>query len=180
MPGTRAFLALDFDDAFLDAAEALAAEVGTGIQGVKWLARPLMHLTLRFFAALEAPIASAIVARIPDLGAGRCGVGVEARRLVAFPDARRARVLAVDVDAPPLVELVAATEAMLAELGVPAEPRPFHAHVTIGRLRQPADLRGLVERRSIALSGTVTAITLYESKLGQAGPTYTVLAQAKL
>jgi 2'-5' RNA ligase len=185
MAGTRAFIALDFDDAFLDAAEAVGPSLALGLAPrikVRWVPKPLMHLTLRFFAALDAPLVDAIAARIPELGSGRTAVAiaVDARRLVAFPEARRGRVIALELDAPALHDLVAAAEAMLAEIGLPAETRPFHPHLTIGRLREPADLRQLVERAPLALAGHALALTFYESKLGPKGPAYRVLARSEL
>jgi 2'-5' RNA ligase len=180
----RAFLALDFDDAFLDGAEGLGRRLAKEgrLAKARWVARTSMHQTLRFFADLPAELVAPVSSAVLRLGLGEGGSGVAARAagIVAFPDARRARVLALEVDAPDAVELWRKCEEALVGLGLPAETRPFVPHLTLARLRQPIDARELVaeEAGELDVAGRATSLTLYESVLGRAGPTYTVLARS--
>jgi RNA 2',3'-cyclic 3'-phosphodiesterase len=62
-------------------------------------------------------------------------------------------------------------------LGFPREARPFKAHLTIGRCKQPSDLRALMrggQPQPAAMQ--VTEITLFRSHLGR-GAHYEPLAR---
>jgi 2'-5' RNA ligase len=91
-------------------------------------------------------------------------------------------VLALHLDdAGVITELAAAVERALMPLGFAPEERSFRPHVTLARLREPADLR----RRLAAAyepsvkGGRISALTLYESELGGEAPVYTALARAQ-
>lgn len=71
------------------------------------------------------------------------------------------------------------TAAQLA--GFEPEDRPFHAHVTLSRIRPPMDVRPLVERvPRFPLTMVVDRLTLYRSQLGSEGPSYEVLDEVLL
>jgi 2'-5' RNA ligase len=72
--------------------------------------------------------------------------------------------------------MAAIAERAVVELGFEPEPRPFRTHLTLARLREPADVRKLfptLPQDACALH----AVTLYASKLGNGPPIYTVLAR---
>ncbi len=74
---------------------------------------------------------------------------------------------------------IAETAAQLA--GFEPEDRPFHAHVTLSRIRPPMDVRPLIERvPGFPLAMEVDRLTLYRSRLGSGGPTYDVLDEVRL
>ena len=73
-----------------------------------------------------------------------------------------------------LASLVGGVERALAALGFPAEERPFHGHLTIGRVRSPRGGGPLA--KAIAAAGvprlgswTVPEVILYESRLRPQG-----------
>jgi 2'-5' RNA ligase len=71
------------------------------------------------------------------------------------------------------------TAAQLA--GFEPEDRPFHAHVTLSRIRPPMDVRSLIERvPRFPLTMVADRLTLYLSHLGSEGPTYEVLDEVLL
>jgi 2'-5' RNA ligase len=84
-----------------------------------------------------------------------------------------------------LSALVAALEPSVVAIGVPTEERPFAAHVTLGRVRNGRGLGRLVERLQQTAwtpppAFRVEHVTLFESRLSSAGPTYTPLLRAPL
>jgi len=144
---------------------------------VSWVPTERMHLTLRFIGeadqtrtrAIEQVLTPPFHARPFEIVLAGAGV---------FPGAGPPRVIWAGVltgqDA--LTALCQEVSARLASVGVPDEPRPFSAHLTLGRVREPAGLRtrsmleGLTHR---ALGGSlVTDAVLFESRSGGQGPEY--------
>lgn len=149
---------------------------------VSWTRAENLHITLKFLG--EVP-----ESRVGELGrllAGAAG-GTAPFRLVVegaggFPTLSSPRILWAGVREPldPVRKLHQNMENILVAAGFPREGRPFHPHVTVGRVRRrlPA---GWAERFGGALSGTrfgdvpARSYQLYESRLSPSGSTYMVL-----
>jgi 2'-5' RNA ligase len=156
---TRTFVAADLDEAFLDAAAAIPISVGRRVK------REAMHCTLRFFGEVgDARIAElkAIVEALP-----KDPISVRARRVDAFSSPRKAHVIVLPLE----------DDGSLARLHetIGKEDRPYRPHLTLARLKKPADVRTLIESTRLDLEGRVVAVRLYASVLGKEGPTYTAL-----
>jgi 2'-5' RNA ligase len=103
-----------------------------------------------------------------------------------FPNPHHPRVLYAGISAPDgLAGLARDTDAACAALGVPREERMFHPHLTLARLKGPADLTKL--RQTIASlpsddfgAYTATQFHIYESRPGQGGSLYIKLASYPL
>jgi 2'-5' RNA ligase len=70
-------------------------------------------------------------------------------------------------------------------LGIAAETRPFHAHVTLGRVRFPEKRQALSERLATSswqapAPWHVSTMTLFQSILSRAGASYTPLLDVPL
>jgi 2'-5' RNA ligase len=84
-----------------------------------------------------------------------------------------------------LVEVAGNVEKALVDAGFPAETRPFSAHLTLGRVKDPAAGRE-VARRVQALPGEsygrvlVDQVVLFSSVLSPSGPAYTPLQRVRL
>jgi 2'-5' RNA ligase len=71
-------------------------------------------------------------------------VEIAVRGLGWFPNAKNPRVFWAGIEVnEPLRRLAAGTEAALASIGVPAEERGFHPHLTLARRRDPVPLEKL-------------------------------------
>lgn len=116
------------------------------LPGILWMDPHRTHLTLRFLGwttrerltALEPHLGAAVGARRP--------IDARVSDLGTFPPAGpgRPRVLWVGVDLPQSgTTLQAACDAAAVRCGFPPERRAFRAHVTLGRWKEPARLRGL-------------------------------------
>jgi 2'-5' RNA ligase len=84
-----------------------------------------------------------------------------------------------------LAQLAGAVDAAFEALGLPREQRPFHAHLTLARVRGAPDsapLHTLAPSGAGADAGTanVRDVTLYRSDLLRAGAEYHVLARHRL
>jgi RNA 2',3'-cyclic 3'-phosphodiesterase len=157
---------------------------------VIWVAPGTMHLTLRFLGETS-------VALIPRLNraihAGLAPVSAMTLRLSgvgAFPNDRRPSVVWAGVGGAlaTLQRAQAGIEAALGGLGIVPEPKPFHPHLTLGRLRREADPRQQQRLgdaiRSLAppapLEWTVERVVLFRSELRSEGPVYTKICTAAL
>jgi RNA 2',3'-cyclic 3'-phosphodiesterase len=183
----RAFLALEIPPSLQKSISAHSAVLKQALPDtIRWVATERIHLTLKFLgdtspASLQdlTHALSAVIAQQPpfDISAGGFGV---------FPNPKRPRILWIGVQAPPDLErLTRAIETTCARLGYPPEEKPFNPHLTLGRLRDGADLSALrpaLQGIEIGPLGslTVSSVTLFRSDLRPQGPNYTPLAQLLL
>jgi len=176
----RCFIALDLEE---EAKEAIARFIGnakTSFPEAKWVNPQQVHLTLRFFGAMNSswlPLISSITERIaasfPKIPAFISKIGV-------FPEPRRARVIWIGFDAlaeDRIKQLAEELNHQLWEvLKIEAEEKAFVPHLTIARLRKPKR----VELENLRLPGKITTnlyrITLYKSTLTPRGPIYSELS----
>jgi len=181
-------VALDLDDDARRAIAALQQRVAKGLgaeRSLKLVDPAHMHLTLVFLGeigeAAVPPIVTALSGSIDarPFAATFQNVGV-------FPPRGAPRVLWLGVEdgADDIVEIQRQVAGRLESLGVVLDRRPFHPHLTLARWRtsHPADR----QRARSAQTGTAIArmsvdhVTLYQSRLSSAGPTYTALTRANL
>jgi 2'-5' RNA ligase len=152
---------------------------------VRWLEPAALHLTLKFLGQVAD-------ARVPEVVAALAGVraapiALAAAGLGGFPSLGRARVLwaGLACGGPELTALAAAVDRVLASLGFAAETRPFHAHVTIGRVRSPRKLAAVAAALRAADetefgSWTADEMVLYQSRLRSTGAVYEVVSRMPL
>jgi len=176
--GKRLFIAVDVDEA----TRAQIGRISTGLREAigahakaSWVRPDRMHLTLHFFGnadgALEERVRGALAHPIdqPAFDLSFEGLGV-------FPERGSPRVLWLGVTAG------------LSELrrihGVVGQTHePFTPHLTLARLRgriPRAKVAEIVDIPASAGPSRIDRVTLYESRLSPAGPTYIPLAEALL
>jgi 2'-5' RNA ligase len=111
--------------------DALRKSVG----GVRWVDTRTTHFTLHFFAELPPGRIAAVVDAVGDAVVSQAPFTLCLGGLGSFPAGARARVLWVGLatDSPALAELAAGVQAAVAGCGFDLDPRPFRAHVTVGR-----------------------------------------------
>ncbi len=152
----------------------------------RWAKPAQLHLTLRFFGNVTRGALPDLEAAIRAGAAGHAPFALRTADLGMFGSARRPRVLwlglAGDVEA--LGVLHQAIDDACAPLGFARETRPFHPHLTLGRVkpgRQPSPPDWLEAIASPPTVGwTVDAVHLYESTLHPAGSRHTILAVCSL
>ncbi len=136
------------------------------------------HLTLRFLGETDPARGARLV---QALGDGELGpaftIGFDT--LGAFPRAQRAQALWLGVErgVPELRRLAAVVEQAVVRSGFAPDDRRFAAHLTLSRLRPPADVRAViaaVPRFTLPLA--VDRVVLFHSRLDRQGPTYSALA----
>jgi 2'-5' RNA ligase len=138
------------------------------VAGVRWVATATVHITLHFFAELPDDRVGAVVASVGDVAATRAPFALALGDLGSFPPGARARVLwrGLAEASDPLEELAAAVQAAVAACRFDIDPRPFRAHVTLGRTGPGFDVatwREEVARPREAAPFTADRVVLYES-----------------
>ena len=181
----RVFIATELPPALHDELGHLQTTLRTKLTDAKitWVQPSQMHLTFRFFAeASEEQIAhltSALQTMSQRLFSCQVeGVGV-------FPERGQPRIVWVGITQgrEALCALASALDAALNEAGFPPEERPFHPHVTLGRIKSlgAPSLRevvgGITFRASQPLE--VASLCLIRSQLTPPGPVYTTLFSTK-
>ena len=106
----------------------------------------------------------------------------------AFPGTFRPQTLwaAASAEEDALQHLESVVAQKLQTIGMPPEAKPFHPHITLGRVRSSGGLNELARTLKDpcppmdGVAFTVDHMTLFESVLSQTGPKYTALLQAPL
>jgi RNA 2',3'-cyclic 3'-phosphodiesterase len=171
MQTERLFLGVDLDDPTRAALSRYLAGMAPGGLPGRTVPSPSWHLTLRFLGDTASDQRDNLIAGLEAMPRGAAFEATFSRP-GAFPRAARASVLWIGVDAGAgeLARLAAACEAVARGAGFPAEEKRFTPHLTLSRLRTPADLAPLVQHApSAEVRFQVREITLFRSRLG-AGP----------
>jgi RNA 2',3'-cyclic 3'-phosphodiesterase len=187
----RLFVALEPPDLVRRRLAALRAELeraaGRAAGEVKWVSPENVHLTLQFLGAVPEERLTAVQQAVAQAARASTPLELMVTGTGAFPSARRARVLWAGLggDLAPLASLVAALGRELAPLGFPPEQRPFSAHLTLGRARDPRGLPGLAAALAHAGGGNearwrAAEVILFRSHLSPHGPRYEPLFRAPL
>lgn len=132
-------------DALAGAAETLARRAQQAGLAVRWVAPARYHVTVKYLGWCRPDAVTAVVDAVGRAAATVAPFKLMAARLGAFPSTGKASVVWAGVDqAPALTALAAAVDAEVAGLGFARETRRFHPHVTLGRLRVPADVASVL------------------------------------
>jgi 2'-5' RNA ligase len=184
----RTFLAFKPPGAIVHRIERLQNRLqGEGIEA-RWVKPASIHLTLKFLGETDPAAGEAIEQAMQAAVAGQVPLELSLGGLGGFPSLHRPRVLwqAVAGEVERLRSVQQALDERLALCGFDPEKRPFRAHLTVGRIRNPkrwhaADTVLARQMQALpSLTFTVDALIWYESRLGPGGARYTALAQAPL
>jgi 2'-5' RNA ligase len=184
----RLFVALNLPDPIRERiAEEVLAPLRARLPKLRWTEPGSLHVTLAFLGERSDAEAREAHVVVREVAAARTPVAVTLRGLGVFPNAAKPRVLWLGLADPnPVRELHRAFERERARLGVPAEGRAYHPHVTLGRVppnAEPAaceDLAAALAGIDFEASATLGSLDLMRSELAAVGPRYTTLLAAPL
>jgi 2'-5' RNA ligase len=144
---------------------------------VRWVRPEGLHLTLKFFGTVADDVADGLAGALAAAAAGTGPIPMTTTTLGAFPAGRPARVLWIGLDSPGSLELLQdAVERACVPLGFEVEGRPFHPHITLGRVTEgqhlPAGaIAGLPPVGAIPF--LADRVVLFQSHPGRGGSVYT-------
>lgn len=179
-PGMRLFVGLRVS---LATANALARAVDTlgrrardsGLD-LTWVPPASYHVTLKFLGWTRADAVDAVADALTRAVAGAQRFTFKTARIGAFASLEKANVVWAGVEEPTgaLATVAAAVDGAMVGAGYKAEARPFHAHVTIARLRETRAVKELVLPVAEQMFGEtrIEAVTLFESETKPSGSVY--------
>ena len=149
---------------------------------IGWVRPENLHLTLKFLGHIPPTTLERVELGLAQAVVDQQRLALTFAGLGAFPSVDRPRVIwaGVTEGAERLVDLQTRVEAVLAGRDIPKEDRPFHAHLTLGRVKDPRQamsLRSTLRARADVPFGRldVSAIHLMRSDLHPEGARYTIL-----
>jgi 2'-5' RNA ligase len=168
----RLFTAIEIPEAIRLRLSLLRAPIA----GAKWVQREDMHITLRFAGDIDRRTADDLADLLAEVSVAPFTVTIAGGG--AF-GGRDPRVLWAGVEAgAELDALYRANERAARAAGLEPDPRDFHPHVTLARMRrarQAAVARFLAENGDLRLEPfPVTRFVLLSARPGSGGPPYVV------
>ena len=123
----------------IDRVKRRLEEDGPG-ESVRWTPTEQIHLTLKFLGDVQVSALAEFEAALRTATAGCGPLNLQAEGLGCFPNPRQPRVLWVGLrgDLEALQELQARLDDATAPWTEKPENRPFHPHLTLGRVREGA------------------------------------------
>ena len=183
----RSFLAIEFPKPILKKIEEVQADLKSTHADVRWVSPEKIHLTLKFFGNIEESRIDLILKSIDEPIRNTLPFSLKVRGVGAFPNLKNPRVIWMGlVDGREvLVSLQKQIETQLEKVGFQPEDRPFHPHLTLGRMRSSQGKEELVKRMERYKEEEfrdfqVERLVLFKSDLRPTGPIYTLLRELKL
>lgn len=177
-------VALPVAQALAGACETLARRARHQDVRIAWVPPASYHVTLAYFGAARPEVVPVVIERLRAVALAARPLRFLTTRLGAFGSPASATVVWAGVDEPSggLATLAGAVAAAGAELGFASDRRPYHPHVTIGRLAIPT---GVVEvllplSEQMFSETRCDSINLYETVAKSSGSGYRVIARLAL
>jgi 2'-5' RNA ligase len=181
----RAFVAVALSDELREAIAAGIERLRSLGTAVAWVPARNLHVTLHFLGDQSEERLAEAESALAEAAAGSAPFDVTFHGIGAFPGLERPRILWVGLAHGALEarRLQARAAALLAARGFAREERPWHPHLTVGRVhderrwRREADpLRGALARIATTTFGTqrVTEVALMRSDLSPQGARYSM------
>ena len=149
---------------------------------VAWVPPHNMHVTLKFLGDIAEENIGILQDRLQERLSGRSPILFRVKGVGAFPSPTKPRILWIGLSSEydALSALARDIDGGLAELGFVPEERPFHPHLTLGRVKQgEGDI--LTEMEPVDFGDVICKeILLFQSVLSSKGPEYHALAHFPL
>ncbi len=158
------------------AVDTVAKRARDGGLDLRWVPPASYHVTLKFLGWTRTTAVEAVIDALGRAVVGAPRFTFKTAKVGAFDALDKANVLWAGVDEPTgaLAALARAVELAMVGIGYAAETRPFHAHVTLARLRETRAVKDVVLPVAEQMFGDtrIEAVTLYESEAKSVSSVY--------
>jgi len=183
----RSFLAIELPKLILKKIEEVQRDLRSTRADVRWVNPEKIHLTLKFFGNIEESRIDPIFKSIEEPIRNTPPYSIEVKGVGAFPQLRNPRVIWIGLvnGKEILTSFQKQIETQLEKIGFQTENRPFHPHLTLGRMKSSRGKEEMVERMEKHREEEfgdfqVERVILFKSDLKPSGPVYTLLREMKL
>ena len=178
----RVFLAIELPDALRPGLAQVQGELKGSRADVRWVPAGNIHLSLKFFGNVPDEEIETLALAVRQEAATATPFQLQVTAAGAFPSPRAPRVvwLGLGGDLLPLNRLYYGLEKAFAALGYPPESRAFNPHLTLGRVKSPANRERLAKMLAKMPPVDwppfeVKELILFQSVLSPQGSKYTPL-----
>ncbi len=183
----RTFIAVELSEELRSSLSRDMAKLKAAAPLVKWSSPDNLHLTLRFLGDVKENDLEELFDALREDVAGSGAFALEVKGIGCFPHWRHPRVIwaGCGEGSEDAVRLGETVEETCVSLGYERERRPFRPHLTLGRVKLPADADGL-DRAAAAFEDKVygfldvDAVVVFMSTLRRTGPVYSPMARIDL
>ncbi len=186
METMRAFIAVDVGEEVRVKLAEVQRYLGRRHAAVRWTRPETIHLTLAFLGDMPTGQLPALSTALDQRIAGLAPFGLDVGGLGYFGPARSPRVVWAGITpSPELEQLRQRIVEALRQTGTAFDEKPFAPHLTLGRVKSPKGIAGLVQRleqdadREIG-HAPIREACLFRSELGSGGARHTLLHAATL
>lgn len=180
-------MAVEIEDSIQQRLAALQRRLASQLDGVRWPKPEQIHLTLKFLGEVAESQLAELTHAVQRVAEASRPFEFAIRQVGCFPPRGPARIVWAGVAEPSgaLAACQSACESALEPLGFARESRPYHPHLTIGRVKEGrgfADIRQRIAQFEQFEGGLQPAheLTLFESRLSPHGPSHFVLSRSAL
>lgn len=178
----RLFIAIPLPEAVHDELRRVQERLRQAQADVKWVQPEQIHVTLKFLGEVDAGMVPPIQHALDRVARQAWPFVMQCAGLGGFPHLKAPRVIWVGLEPgrDEVTQVARRLEEAVSALGFPKEDRMFSAHLTLGRVRSPANrsrLARLIETEPFASVTPVTVdqVTLFQSTLAPSGSLYAVV-----
>ncbi|MCX6992174.1 MAG: RNA 2',3'-cyclic phosphodiesterase [Kiritimatiellaeota bacterium] len=192
----RTFMAAAISEAVRGKLTEIQARLKQADADVGWVAPANIHLTILFLGTVFESQASALATATDGITAGYQPCTLEVKGMGYFGRAQSPRVIWTGLtgnrltgdrltgDLQPLLALQTAIAAAAKKEGIYTDAKPFHPHLTIGRVRSARNVGALLTvletcRDTAFGTTTIDRVLLMKSELAARGPIYTILHESR-
>lgn len=183
----RSFLAIELPGMILKRIEEVQGDLKSSHADVRWVSPEKIHLTLKFLGSIDESKIEPIIKSIAGPIHTTSPFSLKIRGMGAFPHFQNPRVIWVGMvdEKGVIASFQKELEKELRKIGFEPEERPFHPHLTLGRMqsnRGREELIGRMEKYREEQFGDfqVEKVVLFKSDLRPSGPIYTLLKELGL
>lgn len=185
--GVRAFLAINFseeDKKQLAELISILKKQNRNLR-IKWVEPENLHLTLHFLGEIEeqklAQISEACDLFFKKISPLKLKFG----KIHFFPNQEKPRIIFLDIlessDKNVLQTIYEQSKKILESFRVKLDQKPWHAHVTLGRIKNPQKIRYELPPKAIPQNVImINSVELMKSVLTPQGPIYSILKRFNL
>lgn len=183
----RVFFAIDLPPSVKD---QLAGVIGTLKKKskpipIRWTRPENLHITLQFLPEVKSEHLPALISHVRQKLEGTVhSYPIKLGKLHLFPNPYRPRVIVLDVEQQKELSVLSRLVGEgIVSANYAIEERPFRAHLTLGRIKQPqgADFSFLSEFKNVGVSEVeLNEVVLFRSEPQENGSKYTPLERIVL